>query len=206
MKNRVLDNITNKIKITYNYDDIKIKEIRYGLESLYLSIFKLIVVIIISIIFGTYKELLLFILTYGILRIFAFGAHAKRNIDCWVYSLLFFSVIPYLIKVLFLKAYLYNLLSILFSILLIIYSPADTEKRPLIHKKKRVMYKIVVSIISIVYIILIIKNQNIYIKNLLMFSIIMETLLVLPITYKILGVKYNNYKLYKRKEDKKWNY
>ena len=51
MKNILLDSIINNIKKYYNYDEVKLKEIRYGLESLYLSLTKIIVVIILSIIF-----------------------------------------------------------------------------------------------------------------------------------------------------------
>lgn len=196
IKNKILDNLITRIRNIYNYDDIKLKEIRYGLESLYLSIFKIIVVIIISIFLKTTKELLLFLLTYGLLRLVGFGAHAKRSIDCWIYSLLFFCIIPFLIKKLVIDKLIIIILSIIMIIFLSIYAPADTEKRPLIHKKKRMIYKILSMIISIIYLVIIIFINNLYISKLLFFSIMMETILVLPITYKLLGVSYSNYKKY----------
>jgi accessory gene regulator B len=81
---------------------------------------------------------------------------------------------------------------------MIIYSPADTEKRPLINKKKRIVYKVVTIIISIIYISIIFIKKDIYLSKILFFSIFLETLLVLPISYKLLGLKYNNYKRYKK--------
>ena len=203
MKDIIINKIINSIKKYYNYDDIKLKEIRYGLESLYLSIFKIIVVIILSFFFKTTKELLLFFITYGLLRLVSFGAHAKRSIDCWIYSLLFFSLVPYLIKKIIIPFKITIFIILLSILLLSIYAPADTEKRPLINKKKRTVFKIVTIIISLIYSLIIILSKKIIIQNLLLFSLLIETILVLPITYKILGVSYNNYKKYKGKEDKK---
>ena len=41
MKEKFLNNLSSKIKDKYNYSDTKIKEIRYGLETIYVSIIKL---------------------------------------------------------------------------------------------------------------------------------------------------------------------
>lgn len=201
MKNKVLDYLINTIKKYYKYDVVKLKEIRYGLESLYLSIIKFIVIFIISFFIKTTKELCLFFLTYGILRMFAFGVHAKKSIHCWIISLLTFGIIPLLIKTYKINLYIILITSIICLLLIIIYAPADTEKRPLINKKKRIIFKILSIITTITYIILIIYVKNYY-KNLLFYSIILETIFILPITYKLLGVKYNNYKKYKERRNK----
>ena len=66
MKALIIDSIMKNISNNYNYDKVKLSEIRYGLETLYLTITKTIVVIIISLIIGTIKELLWFMLFYGI--------------------------------------------------------------------------------------------------------------------------------------------
>lgn len=202
MKNLLLDYIINNIEKQYNYDDVKLKEIRYGLESLYLSIFKLLIIIIISIFIHTTNYLCLLFLTYGILRLTGFGLHTKNSIECWIFSITMFTLFPMLIKCLNINNYFYYIGSIILLILIIIYAPADTEKRPLIHKKKRLIYKLITSLITIIYISIIIICKNIIIKKLLFFSILLEVLLILPISYKLLGLKYNNYLLYIRKEDR----
>ena len=78
------------------------------------------------------------------------------------------------------------------------YAPADTEKRPLINKKKRIIYKVLTLVITFIYLVisLILKNQTII--NALYLSTILETIQILPITYKLYGVRYNNYKNYKK--------
>lgn len=205
MKNKILDKIINIIQSYYNYDEIKIKEIRYGLESIYLTIVKIIVVIILSIIIHAFNELCLFFLFYGILRATGFGLHAKNSIECWIFTLLFFTLFPVLIKYLVINNNYLLIASILLLPLIIIFAPADTEKRPLINKKKRTIYKILTTITTLIYIFIIYYYKNIYISKALFFSILLESLLVLPISYRLLSLQYNNYKRYK-KGGKKWNY
>lgn len=197
MKELVVNSIINNINKYYKYDEIKIKEIKYGIESIYLTITKTIIVFIISIFINTTRELLLFTLFYGLLRLTAFGLHAKKSWHCWVLSLTLFSIIPYLIKVLIINKFITLIIFIICTILFSIYAPADTEKRPLIHKKKRIIYKILTITISIIY--FIITNYSTYIiVNSLIFAVIMQTLMILPISYKLLGLKYDNYKSYRK--------
>ena len=198
MKNLILNSIIRNIKKYYSYDEIKIKEIRYGLESLYVSITKIIVIFIISYFINTVSDLLLLFLTFGILRITGFGVHAKKSIHCWLTSIPLFVIVPYIIKNIYINDCLITLLSVISIILLAIYAPADTEKRPLINSKKRIVYKVLTIIISIIYYIIISYSKNNYINKLLFFSILIESILVLPITYKLLGVKYKNYMNYKK--------
>ena len=202
MKNKILDGIITNIKKYYNYNDTKLLEIRYGLETLYLTLFKLIIVLIISIFIHTSKELCLLFLIYGILRLTGFGLHTKNSIECWILSIGTFSLIPYLIKYLIINPiYMYYTFPIII-LLIILYAPADTEKRPLINKHKRLIFKILTIITTIIYLIIIMFTNSIYIKKLFYFSIVLEILLINPLSYKLLGLKYNNYKLYKKKGGK----
>ena len=197
MKEVIVNNLINNISKHYNYDNTKLMEIKYGIETIYLTITKTIVVILISLLIGTIKELALFMLFYGILRITGFGLHAKKAWHCWVFSLTLFSLIPYLIKILTID---YKIMLIVFSIcsiLFLIYAPADTEKRPLIHRNKRIIYKVLTVTISIIYGILAYFTKSL-ISNSLMFACIMQVLMILPISYKLLGLKYDNYKSYRK--------
>lgn len=197
MKKVVVDFLMKNISKNYNYDDTKLLEIRYGIETLYLTITKAIIVTIIAIIIGTIKELLWFTLFYGILRLVGFGLHAKKSWHCWVFTLLLFTLIPYLISVLTIQKNILLIVFICSTILFIIYAPADTEKRPLIHKNKRIIYKILTVTISIIYIISSYFTPRI-LTNSLMFACVMQSLMINPISYKLLGLKFNNYKSYKK--------
>ena len=200
MKELVVNGIMNNITKYYDYDNTKISEIKYGIESLYLTITKTIIIFIISFILNITKELMLLFVFYSLIRLTGFGVHAKKSWHCWVTSLITFVLIPLLIKYVTLNKEFIIISYTIFTLLLLEYAPADTEKRPLINKKRRIIYKVLTILLVISYLIYsLIQRDNITIINTLYFSILLETLLVLPCTYKLFGVKYNNYKNYKKK-------
>lgn len=189
------------IIINYN-EDLSKKELdkmRYGLEGLYLTITKLIIIFIISIILGIFKEVILLILIFNGIRLTAFGVHAKRSIDCLISSSLFFLIFPILCIKLTIPLLIKKILFIPLVLLIGIYAPADTEKRPLKNKKKRKIYKICSIIISIIYMSLSLIVKDNTLSNCFIFALIIQIIVVLPITYKIFGVSYNNYKKYEVK-------
>lgn len=195
MKELVVNGIMNNITKYYDYDNTKISEIKYGIESLYLTITKTIIIFIISFILNITKELMLLFVFYSLIRLTGFGVHAKKSWHCWVTSLITFVLIPLLIKYVTLNKEFIIISYTIFTLLLLEYAPADTEKRPLINKKRRIIYKVLTILLVISYLIYsLIQKDNITIINTLYFSILLETLLVLPCTYKLFGVKYNNYK------------
>lgn len=200
MKELVVNGIMNNITKYYDYDNTKISEIKYGIESLYLTITKTIIIFIISFILNITKELMLLFVFYSLIRLTGFGVHAKKSWHCWISSLITFILLPLLIKYTYISNTIVLISYLIFTLLLLKYAPADTEKRPLINKKKRITYKVLTIILVISYLIYsLIYKDNITIINTLYFSILLETLLVLPYTYKLFGVKYNNYKNYKKK-------
>ena len=193
MKELVVNGIMNNITKYYDYDNTKISEIKYGIESLYLTITKTIIIFIISFILNITKELMLLFVFYSLIRLTGFGVHAKKSWHCWVTSLITFVLIPLLIKYVTLNKEFIIISYTIFTLLLLEYAPADTEKRPLINKKRRIIYKVLTILLVISYLIYsLIQKDNITIINTLYFSILLETLLVLPCTYKLFGVKYNN--------------
>lgn len=206
MRSKIINSIMEQIKKYNNFDNIKLQEIKYGLETVYLTIVKTIIFILLAILLKTIKELLLFMLFYGIIRLTGFGVHAKKSLHCWISSILIFVIIPILIKYVTLNNYVIYLISIISIIILAIYAPADTPKRPLINKKKRIIYKVLTTLISLGYLITIVLIKNKIIINTLLYSLLLECFLVTPFIYKLFGVSYKNYKNYKRKEKKKWNY
>ena len=69
MRSKIINSIMEQIKKYNNFDDIKLQEIKYGLETIYLTIVKTIIFILLAILLKTIKELLLFMLFYGIIRL-----------------------------------------------------------------------------------------------------------------------------------------
>jgi len=197
IKNFVINTSLSLINNMHIYGDEKLEEIKYGLEGLYLTLSKIIVILIISAILGLLKEDILFLLFFNFLRFTAFGIHATKSLYCWISSGITFILIPYLCKNLVYSNWFYIIISIITLIIFILYAPADTINRPLINTKKRQIYKFISIVLSAIYITLIFVINNLLIKNILTFSLILESILILPITYKIFNLPYNNYKNYK---------
>lgn len=198
---KLIINKCMELVTTYNKDlsQRDIDKIKYGLEGLYLTITKLIFIIIVSIILGIWKETLLLILIFNGIRLTAFGVHAKRSVDCLISSTLFFILFPIICIKLTIPLIIKVILFIPLTVLIGIFAPADTEKRPLINKKKRKIYKILSIIISIIYMTIAIVIKNNILSNCFIFAIVIQIIIMLPITYKIFGVSYNNYKTYEVK-------
>ena len=203
MKDLLINSIMNNIKKEKKYDESKLSIIRYGLSSLYLHITKLVVILTLAYILGIIVSLLKLLLFYSILRLTAFGLHAKKSSHCWITSITVFLLIPYLCENITINKYIMISLLFICYILIAIYAPADTEKRPLIHKKKRIIFKIITLITTTVYIVMLFFIKDNILRNIVFFSIILQTTFILPITYKIFGVKYGNYKSYKMNERRK---
>ena len=198
---KLIINKCMELVTTYNKDlsQRDIDKIKYGLEGLYLTITKLIFIIIVSIILGIWKETLLLILIFNGIRLTAFGVHAKRSIDCLISSTLFFILFPILCIKLTIPLIVKIILFIPLTVLIEIFAPADTEKRPLINKKKRKIYKMLSIMISIIYMTIAIVIKDNTLSNCFIFAIVIQIIIMLPMTYKIFGVSYNNYKTYEVK-------
>lgn len=193
LMNHIIKNIKNNNK---NIDEEQLEIIEYGLEGMYLTFTKLIIILLLSILLNIFKETILILLFYNCIRTFAFGMHAKDSITCLISSLIFFIGGPYIAMYLNISLTIKIILSVLSLILIIIYAPADTVKRPLINKRKRLRFKILSIILGTILTFLIIYLSDKQISNYMLIGLIEGTIMILPITYKIFKLPYNNYKTY----------
>lgn len=186
MRDKVVDKIMFKIKEKNSQlDDIKYAEIRYGLQGLYTLITKTTVIVILSLILNIFYELIIFLVFYTILRSVGFGTHAGSNLMCWIYSTILLIGIPYLFSNIDISIQIKFFIWIVIFINFIIFSPADTKKKPMINKKRKLKFKLSILLISIIYLFLILYFDNI--SNLILGTLILEALLVNPLGYMIMG-------------------
>lgn len=197
MKKRFLDYslklITNN---NPNLSNEKKDEICYGLEGFYLTITKAIFIFSLAYLLGIFKETLIMLIFFNILRTTGFGLHAKKSWMCWVSSTILFIFLPFISRYIVFPLYLKYILGCISIILIALYAPADTIKHPLINKRKRIILKIISTALCTILVIcsIIIKNEAI--DTLIIFAIYTEISLILPITYQLFHLKYNNYKSY----------
>ena len=188
MKEKVVDNIMNNIRNNNsNLSSVKLEEIRYGLSGLYSLFTKTSVVILLAIIFNIFKEFIIFLIFYGLLRGVGYGCHAKTNLLCWIFSTVLLIGIP----LIFTNTHISNNIKIIIWLILfinfLVFAPADTEKRPMINKIRKLKFKSAILLLSFIYLYLIIKFQNI--GNLIIAGMILEGILVNPLGYILMGQK-----------------
>ncbi|MBP3920179.1 MAG: accessory gene regulator AgrB [Bacilli bacterium] len=196
MKEKVLNSWMNIIKEHKNFDEVKLAEIKYGLEGIYLTFSKLIIISIIALILGIFKEMVVFMVIYNVMRMPSFGLHAKKSWMCLLSSTITFIGVPLLSKYIVINNTIKFIIGAISVILICVFSPADTEKRPIVNKRRRQVYKMLSTIIATIYIALAVVIENSFISNCFLFATILQNVLISPITYKIFKLPYNNYKTY----------
>lgn len=197
MKKKFLNYSLKVISTNGNYDDTKLEEIAYGLETMYLTITKLVVIFGLAYLLGILKEVLLLLLCYNLIRCSAYGLHASKSIYCLISSTSLFIGGVYASRILaILPMYVKIILCILSIVLLIKYAPADTIKRPLINKKKRTKLKILSSLKGVIYLFLIIYLNDGIVSGFLLCGLIEAIIMIHPLVYKLFDLPYDNYKTY----------
>lgn len=194
MKTLFLDGTLSFITKYKDYTDEEIIKLKYGLEGIYLTITKLVIVIILSILLNIFRQVISLLILFNIIRYFGFGVHAKKSSECLITSLLLFILIPFIFLSFIINKNILVALSVVSIISFIPFAPADTIKRPMKNEKKRFIRKILTITTGIIFLVcgILINIYNIY--TLFFLAIIIQAIVVNPLTYKIMGQPYNNYK------------
>lgn len=167
--------------------------VHYGLEVIYILITKMILITIFSLLLGITKEMYIFLLFYALLRMYSLGIHLSSSLGCTIFSsamLLGFTELAVNTHMIMEQRIIIGgLVMCLFAL----YSPADTIKKPLIHKEKRIKNKIISSFICYIYFVLIFLIKDSFILNCITYSMVLQATLICPATYKFFKQPYNNY-------------
>ena len=170
------------------------EKLSYGLEGLYMTITKLIIIFLIALALGFIKEFIITLIFFNIIRFPGFGFHASKSIVCLISSTALILGLPYLFTNIEVELNIKIILCLCSIITFIICAPADTWKRPLTNRKKRIIRKVGACTLAIIYSVLIIMFNGKEISNLLLAALLIETVLISPIMYLIFKEPYKNYK------------
>lgn len=196
MKKRFLNYAMKTLKSQYpDLTDTRLEELEYGLEGTYLTITKLIVIIALALILNIFKEVVIMLFIFNILRTTGFGLHATKSWICLLSSGITFIVFPLLSKFIVIPLVLKVILGIISIVCIFLYTPADTKKRPIINKTRRNRYRFITTINCIILVFISLFIPDSY-SNLILFGIYSEVIIILPITYHLFNLSYDNYKNY----------
>lgn len=187
MKDRVVNYFFIKIKNSNSYDEIKLEEIKYGLFGIYTLITKTSAIILISLLLNFFDKFIIFLVFYSIVRSVGFGTHAKTNLQCWIFSTFLLIGIPYFFTLLNINNILKSIICSICFINFLIFCPADTEKRPMINKLRKLKFKVILLFISVIYLYLVFKFESI--SNLVLAAMVLEAFLTNPLGYILMGQK-----------------
>ena len=196
MKKKFLDSSVGLVRARGIYSEEQLEIIAYGLEGLYITITKLVVILLLAFLLNILGEVITLLATYNIIRSQAFGIHASKSSYCLITSIIMLLGGALLCKYLTINFGIKLAVSIICNICLYLFAPADTQKRPLINPRKRKKFKFVSTVLGLIYTILIAFFANDIISNYLLIGMIEAVIMILPITYKIFKMPYNNYKHY----------
>lgn len=190
--------------IAEQLDDLseqKLAEINYGIAVFIANSYKIILIFILAILLNVFKYFLIAFVSFGALRTFASGVHAKREWTCLPTSILIFFGAVYLGMNVELNIYISSIIFALCFAAVLRYAPADTEERPIASRKLRKKLKIMSCITVVILYSTALYNLGTSASSIIVFSTLIESVLILPVTYKLAGSMYGvGLKISKKKE------
>ena len=176
--------------------DSQLEIIQYGLEGLYLTITKLIIILLLSYILNIWKEVIIFLIIYNMIRTTSFGLHATKSWICLLSSTCIFLGVPIICLSCNFSNYIKLIIGVFNILLMMKNAPADTYKRPIVSKTRRMVYKILSTVLSIVMVIFSILIPDQFMANCFLFALVVQNFMISPTIYRIFKLPYANYKNY----------
>lgn len=194
MKQLFLENSMNFICKYQSISDYDKKKVKYGLEGLYLTITKMVLLTILALLLNMFKEFILVVVFFNVIRYTGFGFHAEKSYHCLLFSTFNFIAIPFLLLHIQLSDFFVYTICAICIFHYLLFAPADTKKRPLSNKRKRIIRKIITVMIGFIYTLMIILLNNTYWTSIILSAMIIQAIIISPLIYRLFNQPYNNYK------------
>ena len=102
----------------------------YGFKEIVFVALNLITTIFIGLIFNKIFEVILFMITYIPIRVYAGGYHARTKLRCYIFSVLMLISVCYILKLYLLKSYLsIGILAIISSGIILYLAPVEDKNK-----------------------------------------------------------------------------
>ncbi|MDP4179932.1 MAG: accessory gene regulator B family protein [Bacillota bacterium] len=178
--------LTKKLAQNIFIEEEEIEIIEYGFHLIISETSKLLLTLIIMNSIGFLYYSIFVIVTFGVLRNFLGGVHAKTHIGCFISYLSTIFLIVLLGKVTTKLQCIIITVSILPYVISTIkkYAPADTQEKPIVseiqrkHLRKIGLFAVIILIIFSIFI-------NSPFSGFIIFTIFAETILMRPAAYKL---------------------
>jgi accessory gene regulator B len=183
---------------TYKSED-ELEIIQYGIEIFLINLFKNLFLIGVAAALGVAKPLVVLLISFGCVRIFAAGVHAPSTFVCTILNFVCFLGGTYLCLFVPIHTMVRMIIIFISVILLMQYAPADSEERPLVSECLRQKLKLQsILAVNVLFMVTLIIDNETY-KNLITCGILLEAVMTTPVIYYILGKGYRNYEKFNEK-------
>lgn len=177
-------------------DEIVYLKVRLGIESMMINISKGLIVYSIAILLQTLAPTFITHMSYLVVRKFSQGLHAKSSFVCTIVSIIMFVFLPCVVQNFLIDRPIVFLIGVIATYLFYKYAPADTEKSPILDAENRNRLRKTTVILSIFLTLFALGIIDPMIRTLVTLGLVLQVIMILPITYKILGRGYRNYEKY----------
>lgn len=197
MTDKISEYILKALYKNEKLDEDDQEVILFNIKRLIGEISKIIIIIIISLILNVFKEFLIVFCINILYKTFVGGAHAKSNLQCLIYSTLFYILPALLSKYIELPRniiYIGLVLVFIQSIYVILkIAPADTENVPILIKKTRIKMKIFafISLILIYSAVMFVFFYNNEILKIIITTMFFINLITYKIVYRFFKCRYS---------------
>lgn len=113
----------------------------YGFEQGFLLLLNFMTLIIIGIIFNMVWQSIIFITAYSVLRSYAGGYHTGDKLKCYLFSIVMIIIVLWLIRWIPLNEFIYFIITVISSMIILIMAPVEDSNKPLDSKEKKVFKK-----------------------------------------------------------------
>lgn len=187
LSTRITAAIASQLK---DYSEEKLEEINYGIAVFIANSYKMLIIFILAAVMDVFKYFLVALMSFGLLRSFASGVHAKHEWTCLPSSILLFSGIIYVGKAITLDIYSISIIYAVCFVVILLYSPADTEERPIVSVKLRKKLKVMSCITLLLLYFFSLLLLSTPFSSIAALSALSESVLIIPITYRLTGSMY----------------
>lgn len=126
-----IDNFAKSLQLRNNLDHIEYLKMRLGMQVVVNNFFKAIGIYGVSILCHMFLYTLTVHLSFFIIRHFAHGAHAKNSLACYIESLIYFVLLPWIVGYIQVSPLIMYPLALIGLIIISICAPSATKKQPI---------------------------------------------------------------------------
>lgn len=176
-----IDNFAKQLQQRNDLDHIEYLKMRLGMQVVVSNILKTIVIYGVSILCHLFLYTLTVHLSFFLIRYFAHGAHAKNSIICYLESLFYFVLLPWVVGYIQVSSLIMYPLALIGLLVLIKYAPAITKKQP-IPQRLRKGKKIKAIFVTVVLLVISLFLNEPY-QQFILLGIIIISILQFPIFF-----------------------